>query len=407
MDMKNKLITDPLKKPSRLKLLLFAMFSLFFGTFLGLYLVEAIFLFINPKIGFVRDWDSRTLMEVYQDGKLNDEKLAVPIFPYLFINEHSDKIEKFFDGHYPVGGVENYLTYLCNESGEYSKFNSDKFGLNNSNQVYQEDKVGLLIGDSFGFGSCVDKEDTIAHLLEEKSNQAILNLSYSGNGPLLALKTAVDILPTVDGDISFLTYLYFAGNDFENLRDELGNAHLVSYLDCKNVEKCSVKGANIKFEDGAKIKFLDYLLSKSAEGRSINEHAARLKSFLLMRNLRKTFIPFSFKPHPLSTFEWDFVAFEKILFKFASLADDRNVPKVFVYLPDNEGTSKHYNFDYNKSKVLSVAKELGFSIVDFEGHAKQLGLDVRPPRMNGFGHHNPKANKILTEIIVSEIQKKT
>ena len=62
-----------------------------------------------------------------------------------------------------LSGVSNIKTILCNESGEYAYFDSDKYGFNNKNQIYDSNKIdSVLLGDSFTMGACVDPKDNLA-----------------------------------------------------------------------------------------------------------------------------------------------------------------------------------------------------------------------------------------------------
>ena len=74
---------------------------------------------------------------------------------------------------YPVGGVENAFTYMCNEWGQYNTFVSDKFGLNNANKIYEEETATLLIGDSFSFGACVQDIDSLSSNMERLLSEKI------------------------------------------------------------------------------------------------------------------------------------------------------------------------------------------------------------------------------------------
>ena len=52
-----------------------------------------------------------------------------------------------------------------------------------------------LFGDSFVMGNCVNKPNDLKSNLKKEFN-SIINLSYSGNGPLLQFATLKEYLPT-------------------------------------------------------------------------------------------------------------------------------------------------------------------------------------------------------------------
>lgn len=372
------------------------------SSLIGIYLFELLVSFYNPQNQLI-NWDRRTLLEVYEDEKNAESGASVPIFPYLFINDDKNHVLNSFGGVYPVGGLEDTATYMCNEWGDYNQFTSDKFGLNNDNSIYDAPQINLLIGDSFAFGACLDAPDTLAGNLGNLLEGDILNLSYSGNGPLLSLKTVADIIPKSVGEIESVVYVYFAGNDFENLNDELQNQHLSSYLRCTDLKDCNPHGIKeLNLYEEKKI-FLDSLLAESKK-TNIKEMVNSIKGFVLLRNIRKFLIPISFRHHILTTFDWNYDAFEKTLASFYTLAENNNAPGIFVYLPDNKGSRRNHNYDYNKAKVLEIAEESELKVIDFEKYAIEIGLSTSPSHLGGFGHHTPEANQILADLISTAIQ---
>ena len=90
--------------------------------------------------------------------------------------------------------------------GYYSFYKSDRFGFNNPD--YEWDKKSLkyiLIGDSFTHGACVNRPNDIASVLRNLSGESVLNLGYSGNGPLLEFATLREYLkPNIENIIWFL-----------------------------------------------------------------------------------------------------------------------------------------------------------------------------------------------------------
>jgi hypothetical protein len=372
------------------------------SSLIGIYLFELGVSFYNPQKQLI-NWDRRSLLEVYEDERSSKSGASVPIFPYLFINDDKNHVLNSFGGVYPVGGLEDTATYMCNEWGEYNQFTSDKFGLNNDNSIYDKPKINLLIGDSFAFGACLDAPDTLAGNLDNLLDGDILNLSYSGNGPLLSLKTVADILPKSVGEIQSVVYVYFAGNDFENLDNELQNQHLSAYLQCVNLKDCNPHDIEVLNLYEEKKVFLDSLLLESKK-INIEEMVNSIKGFVLLRNTRKFLIPISFRDHILTTFDWNYDAFEKTLLLFSNLAKGSNAPGIFVYLPDNKGSARNHNYDYNKSKVLEIVQKSELKIIDFEKYAIEKGLSTSPSHLGGFGHHTPEANLILADLISKAIE---
>ena len=85
----------------------------------------------------------------------------------------------------------------------------------------------MLIGDSFAHGACVNRPDDIGSVLRRLSDQSVLNLSYNGNGPLIEYATLKEyFLPNVKN----ILWIYFEGNDLNDLKNELNSNILRKYL---------------------------------------------------------------------------------------------------------------------------------------------------------------------------------
>ena len=68
-------------------------------------------------------FDERTSREVFEQSKDLGFVMSVP--PIVHINRH-DKI-------FPLSGISNAKTIVCNENGYYSSYKSDRYGFNNLN----------------------------------------------------------------------------------------------------------------------------------------------------------------------------------------------------------------------------------------------------------------------------------
>lgn len=85
----------------------------------------------------------------------------------------------------------------------------------------------MLLGDSFAHGICMPAGDDVAGRLRRRGLQTA-NLGMANHGQLLELATleeyAAELMP------SWLIWLYFEGNDLENLTSELRAPTLLRYL---------------------------------------------------------------------------------------------------------------------------------------------------------------------------------
>ena len=102
-------------------------------------------------------FDFRNQKQVVEDLKKEiKENVYQAILPSFYFKEH-----KFFTSILHLSGISNSTTVLCNESGKFSIYKSDRYGFNNSDIHYDilNEKI-MLIGDSFIHGACVDPENT-------------------------------------------------------------------------------------------------------------------------------------------------------------------------------------------------------------------------------------------------------
>lgn len=370
-------------------------FILLLSILISIWCFEIYLILKDPKP--LEDWDSRTAIEVAEDANNSQEKIKFLIPPFYFIHSYKNSVKRDLEGIFPVGGMENFSTIMCNETGKFNKFFSDNYGLNNSNQAYLKENKTILLGDSFAFGACVNENETLAYFLKDLN---ILNLSYSGNGPLLELKTLVDTQESISGSLENFIYLYFEGNDFENLKDELQSKHLRSYLKCESVLNCEVSGKAIPNINYLKKRVYESISNKFYENENSsklnNLSFEKIKSFLLARNLRER-LNLRFRPHHLKSFEWNWAEYEIIISLLSDYADDNEANKIFVYIPDKLRLSSKFN--YHKQDVINLAKHYDFRVVDLEPY---IYKDKYIFNEYGFGHLSPKGYAFLSSLIKKE-----
>ncbi len=201
-----------------------------FSSMLGLYVVEG-YLFLNSghyqvlKSGI--KFDVRTKLEIYQDLKKNDPNVVVSVSSDSYLNEKKQSI-------FPLSGISKKKIIFCNENGYYSIYQSDRYGFNNPDNVWDKKKNDfLLLGDSFVNGACVNEPDTISGNLRKLIQSAnIINIGYSGNGPLREYATLREYLPLTNS--KKVLWFYSEVNDLTDLIKELNNNILLKYLEDRN-----------------------------------------------------------------------------------------------------------------------------------------------------------------------------
>ena len=133
---------------------------------------------------------------------------------------------------YSLSGVSNSNTILCNELGEYSLYFSDRYGFNNPDGEWDKKIINyLIVGILLRMEPNVNRPHDIASNLRKISRNSVLNLGYSGNGPLEEFATLREYLKKKY--FNNILWLYYP-NDLDNLAEELKISSLNNYLEDTN-----------------------------------------------------------------------------------------------------------------------------------------------------------------------------
>ena len=114
-----------------------------------------------------------------------------------------------------LSGVADRITVLCNESGQYVTYRSDRHGLRNPREVWESDRVEVAaLGDSFTQGYCVPGDKNFVGLIR-KQHPVTINLGMAGNGPLMMLAAFEEYAARFKPKV--VLWFYFEGNDLLEL----------------------------------------------------------------------------------------------------------------------------------------------------------------------------------------------
>jgi len=323
-----------------------------------------------------KDYDTRSKIEVLNDLSLNNKNVSIAIFPSLFINQKT-KI-------YPLSGISNSKTIYDNENGYYFIYDSDRYGFNNPDNIWDQDEIEyLLIGDSFVHGASVNEPNDISSILRKKLNKNLLNIGYGGNGPLLQLASLIEYMPE---KVNNIIWFYYEGNDNYDLENELKNQKLSNYLNNKN------------FNQGLKNKKseIDLFLKDYLNNTIKNERKVEKKPFLNFFKLNK--VRTILHKNDISD------SFIKILKKVKKITDDKNANFFFVYLPEHARYKLKFYNDNNRKKVINLIEDLNIRYIDIHEEVfskAENPLELFPFKM--YGHYNEKGYKIVSNIIYKNL----
>ena len=374
----------------------------------GLYMVE-VFLFVtakDPKIVSAAQagvhLDSRTKYEVYLD-LIRKKVDAVPaVHPMLFVPTNGIPVSGAVS-LFPFGGVSSKTTIMCNESGEYAMFPSDRYGFNNPDSVWDNKKVKwMLTGDSMTQGACVKPGDGIAGQIRKRTQQSVINLGSGGNGPLAELAVLEEYAKAREPEI--VLWVYFEGNDLAgDLQFEIKSKFLMKYLR----EELSQDLINRQKE--IDLNLMEYINEKALAQEQVEKTSYRVIGDLLgILRLLSLRVKIRFDNSAV-----DMGAdLKSILGDILRKARDRvgqwGGKLYFVYLPANIRYAEGYRGQgslYDRDEVLNLVRGLGISIIDI--HEKVFSKYPDPNALFVFqnSHYNVIGYNLVANAIVDEIEK--
>jgi hypothetical protein len=307
----------------------------------------------------------------------------------------------------PLAGVSNRLTLLCNESGQWIRFRSDRRGFNNPDSVWDLDRAELVaVGDSFAQGHCVSPDRNFVALIR-KQYPATLNLGMAGDGPLLALATLKEFAPPIKPRV--VLWCYFEGNDLEELQSERGSPLLRKYLSGR-FSQGELKRQNDV--DDAILAQIPQLQELEETRRRHRAEQSRMRAFLRSRltlaTLRQTaglVGGMQVDPDAAADFETaNLDVFSQVLRDAQAVVAEWGGQLVFVYLPE----WAHYTRAVSRGEqyhddVIAVTRRLGIRTIDVSRTFDQYGdpLSLFPFRQPG--HYNETGHRLTAESVLAAL----
>ena len=371
------------------KIIKFYFFYSLSAILISIYSLEIIFFFQSgkniekKKVEYFKKnkLDYRKRFEVYDNilkRNLN-ETLTVP--PQNFLKKNYPL--------FPLSGISQKKTIMCNESGYYNNYISDRFGFNNDDKVYEKKDIhSVFIGDSFLHGACVNNvNNLISNLRSTKffNEKNILNLGYGGNGPLINLATLREYFPK-NKNVKYLFWIYYEGNDLKELNNELASETLLKYL------KNSTYSQSLKKKQK---EINNYVFDLLNNNEKINDETnfLSLKSIISILGIDRT------RGLIFSKFDSKYKKNVEILNSFKKIAQEIHIYSkyfktelVFVYIPSSfKSEGKNYYED-----VLNIIIDNKIKFLDLTNVKFIYDKNMYPK----FGaHFNEKGYKALSDEI--------
>ena len=257
-------------------------------------------------------------------------------------------------------------SYLCNESGDWALYKSDRYGFRNDDNLWNQKIDIVSVGDSFLHGYCVNEGESISEVYNKKSKLKMINLGVGGTGPLHQYARLIEYLKVIN-DFQYIFWFYQESNDLSNLDDEFENKVLTNYLTKNNFSQDLI----FKQSD------INEMTKKDLEKNYVNTKYTVIK-FLKLDTL-KWFVANYFNissnkkfdllnQNPISN-EKRLNSLKIVLENAKALAKENNAKLIFVYTPYFQRyllKDSEKNQFRLKNKVLELVKQLELNIIDID-----------------------------------------
>ncbi|MDA9794577.1 hypothetical protein N9B70_05895, partial [Candidatus Pelagibacter sp.] len=303
-----------------------------------------------------KKYEERTKLQIYTELKNKDFTITIP--PSLHLD---NKIEI-----YPLSGISDKKTIFCN-NGSYIYYQSDRYGFNNPDEEWNNLSIeNFLIGDSFVHGKCVNKPNDISSVLRNLSKKSVINVSYSGNGPLMEYATLKEYLPKNTRNV---LWFFYEGNDIENMNHELKSNILQKYFLDKNYIQ------NLKFKQKEIDLILNSYVEEIYEKKLKNINNSKNKSFFSifkLSNIRNIFFKSKGQYGLLRS---DYSKFSKLAVMIDDFVKKNNSKLYFVFLPEYQRYIFPYN-NFNYLKIREIITDLNIPFIDI--HKSVFQNEINP-----------------------------
>lgn len=383
-----------------------------FSVITTLYMSEFLLIIFQPMLFRTPDmagYDNRSVIEII------DEDRQAGVMAYPSANPRimmEDPLTINGKTVIPLGGATEAKTIVCNEWGKFFSYTSDKYGFNNSSSDW--DSVDLaLVGDSYTQGYCMPDEKHFAGIIRSK-HRNVLNLGMSGNGPLVQLATIREYLePLAPGKV---VWLYFEGNDIEDLTREMKDPVTSQYLKSRTFTQ-ELRKNSLAIDKALKI-YLERRIEKERQKKnqsyfaSVSDLKRRFWEWVKLYNLRARLHLANFKEGWVLD-EYDFSvsfedvksAYDEILAEVAERVSGWDGKLYFVYLPGWEqfGRYEGYNEHPFKSHVLETARRLNIPVLDLSDAFRKQENPLKLFPFETNLHYNHEGNQLVAEKVLQFI----
>ena len=318
---------------------------------------------------------------------LNDGYFPI-VYPYTF-KEHP--FLKLVDDLPPLGANPHTNHYLCNEGYGLIKLKSDRFGLRNDDEIWDninllKNKV-LLVGDSFAHGACVEKKDSIAGNI----NGNVFNIAMGANDPHI-YNASVNVFSNHVKPENLIIVIYDNDFQFNKKKDIFDNivskqGYICGNGPCEKIIQTSIAAHEL-------------LISlKKVQGKR-QSFMTRLIKYFNFEYLRKkiNFVKRRYFVNDLN------LILKKLALNSKEKCRVANCNLFFVYIPNSETYRPNILAKSNRESLFVFLKEHNIKYIDMNRYFKNL--DINDLYAVQGMHLSPKGYKLVAEKIDEYISNK-
>ena len=357
-------------------------------------------------------FDTRSRLQVLNDLSQKDIDAVPVISPSEILKRNPDSTVKsairINDTEVvPLAGISNRVTVFCNESGEYTVYNSDRRGFHNPDHVWRSEAVDIVaLGDSFVLGGCVESQENFVSLIG-KRYPATVNLGMAGDGPLSMLGTMREYLGVLKPKV--VLWFHFEEAAFSFLEAE-SDSLLRRYMERSFGQNLNDRQAEI---DKALLQYV----REQAAAEVARQKAAQNRD--TMRSLILSALDFSARLGTLRRYlglidggmregnKNILPLFRRILTEANDSARELNAKLYFVYLPQWERYGNPKLAFQKRDAVLDLVRSLDIPIIDlhpvFQAHDDPLSLFP----LRRMGHYTKEGHRLTAELVLRNLSSQT
>lgn len=292
-------------------------------------------------------------------------------------------LEDVIMGHFPHSTIE-----LCSVDYGPVRLRTDRFGLNNPDEAFDQPVRFVVTGDSFIHGHCQPAGKDVVGVVRE-TVPGTVNLGLTGTGPLFQLAVIGRNVAALRPE--HVVACFYEGNDLRDLPGELGIPWLSAALDpaadfgpspAKAEVLARLDGLNRRHAAGEKLDpWLMGNLRRDKGWRDLLTNPAMLRNFLAL-NLTTSMLGVSYERAPSHLDDY-----RAILAREKEIVEGWGGRLHLCYLPTRNRfgvISSNYAYDEIRDRVLEVAAELDLPVFDV---TDEFAANAEPTRLYASDGH--------------------